>query len=466
MLALFVQPIFMWAGGASHVSPTPPEGQRFVTRSVLFTDAMPCHGLEKNKLFCVDQKFIGAPVYSVAWLCECGVRYQRKTLAAVAGGMADGANIRVYELVGDGLVFVAAAKHGGIVRSVDWCCIDGVAYLAVGGTRDDAGDEVEVFVLEDVPEYAGSDRHGGCYLKFVGTWSHGATVNSVAWLCRGCHDYQAPQRRMLAVGGDTPERDSAEIRILQFDMDATPRLAVTGSFMHGAPIHSVGWCEQEGGAFPLLAAAGEQAASCEGGFNLRLLALGCPSGEYALLDSQRVPCACIDVLRWCCTNCPFIFVAGMCQGEGGARDAKLMGTMYKLLLANGKLMAQSSSNLLPATFSDDRPQGSSILALGFVSRAGCPCEYVTVGGSMSDAGVCPGNIVVYRKGADGLYQDVVTMARFDTTVSSLSWCAPNRSGCSYLLVGAQPRISEDPMSHECKPEIALYKASFEGCQRS
>jgi len=254
----------------------------------------------------------GAPVKSVAWCCPSPVKY-----AALGGDLGNNNKyVRVYKLVNGQLVEQDALPKSGVsypensVYSVDWCHTV-TTYLAVGGNDNMA----HIFKLDTSSNPA--------LLEYKASFTHGALINSVAWLCNCCDD-----ELILAIAGETGN-DSKEIRILAFDKTNNV-ITQIASGIHRAPVFSLDWCcgnDQKA----LLAAGGEPFApagsSCDGP-NLRIFRLDCSNGiltnivswqaveyvnpivSYKIYRTPYVPqepCCedCCSCLIQCCT-CPCV----------------------------------------------------------------------------------------------------------------------------------------------------------------
>ena len=150
-----------------------------------------------NRLSFVNKYSNGAPVQSVSWSCptdDCPYN-----LVATGGykGMLPTeitpSSIRVYSFddTTKKLVPLFAALPTDYIYSVDWCCINGVPYLAVAGCPDQYGNSVWIYRY---------DLETNTMMLVSASNAHQSIVYSVAWLCDGCTTN--PNIRNLAIGGD------------------------------------------------------------------------------------------------------------------------------------------------------------------------------------------------------------------------------------------------------------------------
>lgn len=155
----------------------------------------PCSECIKPETLLLSKKYShGAPIQSVAFMCDerCSC-----ILAAIGGYLAypDSlyqASIRAYQLdpSRDLLeeISINIPVPTNFVYGVDWCCIDGIPYLAVGGCPDEFGVSVWVYKYDDG------------VLTQVASFVHKGTIFSLAWLCDECTGNL--DVRFLAVGGE------------------------------------------------------------------------------------------------------------------------------------------------------------------------------------------------------------------------------------------------------------------------
>ena len=196
-----------------------------------------CTCSEHNKLTKVETITHGAPVQSVAWLskfsCLDQQYIQDRPIVAIGGYQSFfdtcsyGVSVRIYKLNidNDHLTEIATANPTPYVYSVDWCCIDGIPYLAVAGkTNLQESADVWIYRYETISES----------LQLVASAKHGATIYSVAWLCDTC---SKNGKRFLAIGGQE-SHDKIDIRLLQFNPNACTEdiLQIVTNRSHGATV--------------------------------------------------------------------------------------------------------------------------------------------------------------------------------------------------------------------------------------
>ncbi len=446
----------VWQEQLNSSSPSIVYARRYWTPKPRLTTAP----LEPNKLVRVDESIIGAPIKSIAWLCdECtgGCPFNNK-LAAVAGVCVDGADIRLYERNGDKLMCVASVTRGTTSLSVSWCCIAGIPYLAVGGVSDDKAHEVTVFKLTPKPLcIACASCPGSWCLEPVATYQHGADVRSIAWLSNGCHDQGS--KRVLAIGGDMSPYDGFQARLLSFDA-VEKNISTITNFMYPAAVNTLSWCTPTTCAKPLLAVAGDEAAPGLGSV-IDILICDRTTLELVPLCSLTTSCASLYQLCWCCTCDPVLFAVPSCPtGLSAASSPAFMSYRLK----------PSTGTLVPHTYPERlRCYDGHQVALACVPTHNTCCALMTVGTSIAEEsqfGQCQPNIFVV--GPDNplmtcFFTRTVATAHFDRAATALSWCCTDEEGgCSYLLVGSD-RANQDGREPACdKPELALYKALFDG----
>ncbi len=423
----------------------------------LHSGATSCSCMRPDTLFKTDEKVHGAPVLSVAWLCDgCMITPSFGGAYAAVGGysaMSDGGSVdvRVYTFnalsgrLGD--IDSAVASHGNVVTSVSWCCIpDHGAYLAVGGYPEGSTGQgfcVRVYHFD------------GQLLNFVAGFAHGAPVHAVSWLCNACAG-----RYFLAIGGDAG-LDGKEIRMLEFTPE-TPEvsgsLKQTDSAIHGAPIYALDFCCREG-ALPLLAAGGAPEGE-RGHCNIRIYTTFCDGGFISELTNARYSGSTVYALTWCCepNRCPRSASLAVSGSSEGDRNAGINVRLYCLNPRTCRLN-ECVGYALP-----------EFKGFAVAWNPLCNCTHVTVGGACGPEGGFPDNILVLKVCAGGESRaqrlERVTGVRFDENITSLSWC--HVGGCMYLLVGSENARFADMhgrdgmQSRECKigPDIAVYKGLF------
>lgn len=170
-------------------------------------------------------------VNGVDWIVINGIAY----LAVAGCPQTVGADIySIYILAFDPalgtLTSIAntANAYPSTVSKVSWVTIDGIAYLAVGGTN--TGAEVQIFQF--------SPTAGTLTLVNNGSFSHGNTIYSLSWRQYGGANY-------LAIGGldGDPTTGTNQVRVLQFIPGTS--LTALQSLTRGlfAPTYSVAFTE-------------------------------------------------------------------------------------------------------------------------------------------------------------------------------------------------------------------------------
>jgi len=395
-----------------------------------------CSALPPGTLFGpIDIETHGAPVQSVAWLCG-GCDSDLETYAAIAGFESEkageeGVVLRVYKLDDSGTPDLTqeVTQTGTNLYAVDWCCSGTTKYIAVGGMADSDGYEVHVYRFDEVvPD-----------LSLVASFTHTATVYSVAWLC-GC-DQCVTGTPLLAIGGDPASSDNADFRILGFDPVGSALTQKSKGF-HGARVNSLDWCCQID-KNPILALGGAP-TDCTG-INFRIYRVSC-TGGYTQLSYGKFPynfpmtdltSTGTDVfsVKWCCeadVKYPLLAVGGHIEDENNL-------AVYRFAA-----FTQSLSRLarieVPIT---------TVYSVDW--NESCDCSYLAAGGG--GFGDCE-NIFVYNK--DGCTLDLKSKEKHDDNVKSLAWC--KKGTCYYLLVGTE----EDNWTWgmETEQEIALFQGSF------
>ena len=398
----------------------------------------------KERLLRVDQLIFIPPVKTVSWLQSdtCNSRYG--AYALVGGQPFDNIDFRIYKLTpADTLLHVADGTHGQYVLSSDWCCINGVPYIAIAGVANAEGYEVEIFRFDPVT----------ALLNRVAYYTHGGNVHSVAWLC----DCSATGSSYLAIGGDASVVDRADVRVLFVPTLTTTAVALqaTSSKIHGAPVYSVDWCASNTISAPLLAIGG-RASSLECGINIRIFSLDCATGYLYPYAQKSFVGGLVNTVKWCCPanhDSTLFLVAGGSKSLDDCANIRL----YCISPDTQYLMeyAKTCNSYQPI-----------ITAVDW--NPACRCSYITAGGACAqDTPVaCNLNLFVYKKGRHSYssHLKLVTEEQFNQTITSLAWFHQTGSLYSYLLVGGESNkeISEGmSFNPECQkePMVILYKTT-------
>lgn len=417
-----------------------------------------CTCIDCQSLSLVDHQSHGAPVQSVAWLCDpcifghecsCTAHYIiPHPIAAIGGYLSyinacDGASVRVYALnfMTDQLIETAHAVPTSFVYSVDWCCIDGAAYLAVGGRPNElTGSDVWVYKYT----FDGTTGH----LELIDSFAHGATVWAVSWLCYDCKNNHT---RYLAIGGDPSH--NVDIRLLSFD-SSLRKLSLTTNRTHGAPVYALDWCVRPS-RNPLLLAGGKVAQENCKNYNFRIYSVACggsmnlfSSGSYCEKTIRTVKWYCIDDRT--CSTLPYFAVAGDIDTECCTQTEKYANV--ELYILN-----PLTHQVRPIAYTQ---QQARVFSVDW--NPGCKSALITVGSGCKAACSCDPNIGVYELSKlpprNLRYK---ASSRFDDSITSLKWC--KFSNCSYLLAGAEHNsCNVCPIDPFCTPshDIALYKSKL------
>ncbi len=431
-----------------------------------------------NELILLESHELGAPVNAVAWLCkECGCSCG--PLAVAVGDTTCDADVRVYQLMGEQLMFLAKASRADRSRAASWCCINGTPYLAVGGTADETGNEVAIFTLA---------RSGATFtLKPVACWKQGAPVNCISWLCT-CYSSDCAQN-LLAIGSDTPRGCGPELQLVSFDPRASQnKISKVAQFSHGAPIYSIDWCTdcRYAQQTPLLAIGGTMAAApCGPGsdVNVRVLAFNC-SGLAPVAwthDASET----VMAVKWCCTESSADPVLAVGGSPAMADSALYSGARLYCVLADTNRMILKGNALAGdrtcTTNAIDTFPGDCLACPQHALLCANSCLPLTLAFTCTaneDGHGCPADIVVYtkRKASNAMTCTFSLDPLFGTAVSSsvrsLAWCRTEGAPFAYLLAGfAAPQRPVDVFdgSHDENTKrtgITLYKARIAPCSRS
>lgn len=391
----------------------------------------------ENQLLRVDQIQYGAPVRTVSWLCDEITPY-----AAIGGQpvttLTSNYDFQIYQLnnTTEKLSLVANGIHGGYVLSSDWCSIGGIAYVAVAGTANDEGYEVEIFSLENGT------------LTRVAYFTHGANIYSISWLC------QCNGSSYLAIGGEPSNQDLADARILLVPTLTTTaqELTAASNIVHGGIVYAVDWCTSL--TCPLLAIGGE-VSSIECGINIRIFSLACTSGNLFPYAQAKYTSGIVNTLKWCCGQLQNPCFTNPLLAVGGTRTQNTDPNIFVYYLSS------RTNELKDYAYTSSNPQ-PKIYAVAW--NPSCKCANITAGGGCLEEPVngCYPNVFVYHIAVPKML-NLVTQQQFDTNITSLAWCQPTGQLCSYLLVGSEAAAEtlENP-DINCKNsfEVALYKGLF------
>ena len=397
--------------------------------------------LPANKLLDISTRSVGAPVQSVAWLCERCCPYK---MVAVGGYKSDCTNssLHVYQLdlCTDNLneIMISNPLPTSCIYSVAWCCIEKIPYLAVGGAPDEnTGNTVWI--------YKYNSTHG--IMELVNSFSHGNTVFAVSWLCNVCLDKWSAY---VAIGGQSCGGD--EIRILKFDAHAQTFDQIS-STSFGATVYSLDWCVQNCRC-PLLAAGGRIAESHQHKHNIMVYAVSCAGGitpiEHSYYEGKTV-----RVLRWCCHckipfgGCPWLAVGG----DPIMSECKHCTTIELFVFDPYKHCLKEFAH---------QEQPGKVFSLEWLPS--CECSRLVVGsGCLEDP--CKSNIIVYSVEQNCLPQlKELSKIRFDDSITSVDACTI--FNITYFLAGYENnnwnKKIDDPLCQTCKKikELALFKGKF------
>jgi WD40 repeat protein len=399
----------------------------------------------KDRLMRVDQLIFVPPVKTVSWLGDAACTASYGAYALIGGQPFQDIDFRIYKLTEpDSLLYIVGGTHGAYVLASDWCCINGIPYVAVAGAPNVLGNEVEIYRFDPIAQT----------LTLAAYYSHGGIIYSVSWLC----DCNSTGSGYLAIGGQASTLDRAEVRVLQVPVLTTTTTAValqaTASKVHGAPVYSVDWCASY--SYPLLAIGGKT-SSLECDVNIRVYSFACDTGYLYPLSQASFNGNVVNTLRWCCvprrceTN-PVLAVGGSSNG---------------LDCANIRLYCLSDIGSLVEYAKECNHYQPTIFALDW--NPACHCSYITAGGACAVAthNPCMPNIFVYKKSKPSRRTDLklVTEEQFNQNVTSLAWYYQDGSLYSYLLVGGEPSVQlvDDITSNpvcQTEPMVILYKATY------
>jgi hypothetical protein len=407
----------------------------------------------------VNRQTHGAPVQSVAWLCNnCGSNGQCSCTdqyiiphptAAIGGYLSytnacDGATIRTYALnfMNDQLVQTAHALPTSFVYSVDWCCIDGNAYLAVGGrTNETTGFDVWIY------KYTFDGITGT--LELIDSFAHGTTVWAVAWLNDDCNNSSS---RYLAIGGDPS--NNIDLRLLSFNAELK-QLSLTTNRTHGATVYALDWCVRPL-QNPLLLAGGKIATENYKHCNFRIYSVSC-GGSMNFFSSGLYCGQTVRTAKWHCYNDAICSTLPIFAIGGDAADESCCNQSEKL--ANIQIYALNTLTHHVCPMVHTHQQGR-VFSIDWYPN--CKEPLMTAGSGCKSDCLYEANIAAYTLSMNPSKNlHCKTYSRFDDSIASLKWCT--FGNCSYLLVGAEhgnsDHCSVDPFCNQ-QPDIALYKAKL------
>lgn len=405
--------------------------------------------LASNRLYLLDSFNNGAPIQSVAW--SCSSEYCPTTLAATGGykgcsGNCECASVRVFALDShpERLTPIWSGTPTDYVYAVQWCCIDGVSYLAVAGCPDKDGNNLWIY------------RYDTQYntMVLVGTSSaHNGIIYSIAWMCDECTEFSGV--RNLVIGGQS--NNNTEMQILQFNAIAgsiTPINAIS----FGATVYAVDVCKDQDPCSKqnciYLIAGGKTAYDCQNPVNLRLYMITC-DGIATLITSDYFEGGTVRSLQWCCQAdkiCPdfmYLAVGGDPITFGPKAGVDIQIYFYHPTSQTFKPFAWES-------------QPEKVFTVNWLPS--CQCTHLAAGSGCLEQD-CVQNIFVY-----GLNKLLVprlattTSKHFDDNVTSLAFCKIGDT--YYALAGSESNNWKSgldplcPLSTSSKNQLALYKGMF------
>ena len=393
----------------------------------------------------------GAPVQSVAWLCDdnCPI------LAAIGGYKALNAHcsytsIRAYtfdqskESLNE--ITIDMPLPSDYIYSVDWCCINGIPFLAVAGCPDIYGNSVWIY------------RFDASYnqMIFVQSFKHNGIIFSVKWLCDEC--ILAYDSRYLAIGGEPV--DGIDTRLLSFSPDGT--LTSVADASHGATVYTVDWCTLNQQC-PLLITGGQTTINYNMPLNIRMYAVSC-SGIMTLITSSYFEGKTVrSIAAQCargamCKAVAYVLVTGDPIPDGPHKTSNAILYYFN----------HRTAHLFPLAYIQ---QQEKVFASMWITGFDCPI--LALGSSCEMNGLCNPNIGLYSIECDKVPQLIQTgKKKHDDNITSLASCKIGKF--SYILAGSeranwQPNQQLDPLCslHLFDKEVALFKGNFcTPCQQS
>lgn len=417
-----------------------------------------CQCIDCQPLSLVNKQLHGAPIQSVAWLCDtcmfsgqcsCTDNYIVPHPTAAIGGYVsyinacDGATVRVYALnsMTDQLVETAHAMPTSFVYAVNWCCIDGQAFLAVGGKPNElTGFDVWVY------KYSFDGVTGN--LELIDSFAHGDTIWTVAWLC---YDFNDNHTRYLAIGGDPV--NGTDIRLLSFNPELK-KLSLVTSRSQGATVYSLDWCIRPS-RNPMLLAGGKTATENCKHYNFRVYSVT-SGGALNLFSSGLYDGGTIRTVKWyfanekACSVLPYFAVGGDTGKHCGDQCQKNSNVHVYIL-------NPLTHQVRPIAYAQ---QQERVFSLDW--NPCCNSSLVTVGSGCSSGWLCDPNITMYaleKNPSKSLKYRA--HSHVDGTISSLQWCA--FGDCCYLLAGSEHsncnQSHTDPFCNQSH-DIVLYKSKL------
>lgn len=394
-------------------------------------------------LFLLNTHRFGAPIQTVSWLCstdECPYN-----LIAVGGYHAMTStclplSVRVYSFdpVTTRLneLSIDNPLPTEFVYSVQWCCINGVAYLAVAGCPHD-GNSVWIYKY---------DAFYNTMNLIASSNAHNALVYSVAWLCNDCTVDQ--NSRILAIGGEAA--DGAEVRLLKFN-SYSEEIFSLGSASFGATVFSLDWC-QETKKCNYLAVGGKTAVDCDKQVNIRIFNVSC-DGDIILENSTFFDGQIVRAIKWNCqtgTDCiPPVRLLAV-AGDLGSNEANIQLYVYNVRRNILQPIAHQS-------------QQEKVFALAWIT--GCTGPLLLAGSGCIN-GLCDPNIHMYalqRKELCDFELASISQKHFDDNITSLATCTINK--VTYIVAGSESKfwnntLELDPLCPQkvTNSELALFKS--------
>ena len=402
-----------------------------------------CSDLINNSLIRVDQIIFLPSVKTISWLEGEACINTYGAYAFLGGQPYQDVDFKIYKLTAaETLTHVADGSHGAYVLASDWCCINGIPYVAVAGAANAEGYEVEIYRFNPLTNA----------LTRVAYYTHGANVNALSWLC----DCSSTGSSYLAIGGEASSVDMADVRVLFVPTFTNEAIALqaTASKIHGAPVYSVDWCPAY--TVPLLAIGG-RTSSLECGINIRVYSVDCATGYLYPFAQQTFSGGLVNSVKWCCnlSACAVNPVLAAGGSTGTSTDSANIRLYCLSSLSHNLTEYAQGSNIYQPT----------ITALDW--NPSCRCAFITVGGAcgaiLPD---CTPNLFVYKKdGYAGGSLEMIIEEQFKHTITALAWYHPSSSSYSYLLVGGESNYGDlegITFNPECRaePMVILYRAAY------
>lgn len=399
----------------------------------------PCFPL--NRLIPVRKLTHGAPIQSVSWLCDenCPIK-----LAAFGGYSCSDqcivTSIDVYRLdtTNDTLIKIDIDQPlpTPYVYSVDWTCINGTPYLAVGGCPDAQGNSVWIY------QYASGQ------LTFVQSFKHYGTIYTIKWLNDGCTENQ--NSRFIAIGGEPVS--GIDTRLLIFNT-YTETLNSTADLTHGSTIYAICWSIRNNNC-PLLITGGKTTNTCEGPVNLRTYSFDC-SEALTLITSSYYKGEVVRTLSCCCNTNLLIKVPLILVGGDPIPQDQYPGPNAVIYYFD-----IHSHMLKPLAYTQ---QQEKVFASTWIP--GCNCNLLALGSGCIHS-ECDPNIGLYSLDCNnGLHLIKTGAVKFDDNITTIAACKINN--ITYVIAGTETNSWNctqqiDPLCSSAKNsnEIALYKGIF------